>query len=181
MSTELKACPFCGSTNLSTDSYSVQPDNFHSAYVECDDCEARGSNALTLEGWLSSKDEAISEAAIAWNRRPAPAQGALTDAEIDALAAEHSDYEDGIYAFSFARAIEQRVRGRVSDAADAVRLELIKSLQHHIVDIVRSFGDVSCAAYISTYHKPDAILAAIKAHAGDAPENSAAGQRSKNV
>jgi|GEM_PF-3310547 len=72
-STELLPCLHCGGTNLSTDAYSVQPDNFHSAYIECGDCEARGPNALTVDGWLSSKEEAISEAIAAWNLR-APAQ-----------------------------------------------------------------------------------------------------------
>jgi hypothetical protein len=37
------------------------------------------------------------------------------------------------------------------------RLSIIKDVQNHLVDVVRSFGDVSCAAYISTWHKPEAI------------------------
>ncbi|MDN4061182.1 Lar family restriction alleviation protein [Massilia sp. YIM B02769] len=87
MSEELKPCPFCGSKNLSTSAYDVQPDNFHNAYVTCGDCEAQGAQAFTLDGWLSSKDEAISEAATAWNRR--------TPAEQPAPASTGREHDDG--------------------------------------------------------------------------------------
>jgi hypothetical protein len=40
---------------------------------------------------------------------------------------------------------------------------IIKATQEYLVDVVRSFGDVNCAAYISTWHKPEVIAAAIGA------------------
>jgi len=51
------------------------------------------------------------------------------------------------------------------EAANAKDAELatIRAVQEHIVEVVRSFGDISCAAYISTWHKPEAIRAAMAA------------------
>lgn len=83
MSTELNLlpCPFCESDNLSIDTNCVMPDDYHDAWVRCDDCDAEGRHAMTLEGWLSSKDEAKAEAVVAWNRRASPSaavpEGAL--------------------------------------------------------------------------------------------------------
>jgi len=76
---ELKPCPFCGGTDLSIETNSVQPDDFHDAYVYCVDCDAQGRHAMTLEGWLSSKDEAKVEAVVAWNRRAPAPQAAQID------------------------------------------------------------------------------------------------------
>lgn len=71
-SDEPMPCPFCKCDQVSIDAYSVQPDNFHSAYAECADCGACGPNALTVDGWLPSKEEAVAEAIKAWNALTTP-------------------------------------------------------------------------------------------------------------
>jgi Lar family restriction alleviation protein len=77
---ELKPCPFCGGDELHIETNSVQPDDFHDAYVVCEDCDAQGRHAMTLGGWLPSKDDAKAEAVIAWNSRSAaPAAPAQQD------------------------------------------------------------------------------------------------------
>ncbi len=77
---DLDNCPFCGSTSLHIETNSVQPDDYHDAWVHCDECDADGRHAMTLEGWLSSKEEAKQEAAVAWNRRAKP-EGEAPQAE----------------------------------------------------------------------------------------------------
>lgn len=49
---------------------------------------------------------------------------------------------------------------------DAERLALVTSVLNHVVGVVSSFGDVSCAAYLSTWHKPDTVLRHITGQAG---------------
>jgi len=78
--TKLLPCPFCGGTDLSIETNSVQPDDFHDAWVNCGECNADGRHAMTLEGWLPSKAEAKEEAVVAWNRRAALAS---RPAEVD--------------------------------------------------------------------------------------------------
>ena len=68
----LKPCPFCGGSDLRVSTYDVQPDDYHSGYVNCDECDAQGRGALTLDGWLSSKSEAHTAAIAAWNTRATP-------------------------------------------------------------------------------------------------------------
>lgn len=41
-------------------------------------------------------------------------------------------------------------------------LAIIRAVQTHIVDVVRAYGNINCAAYISTWHKPEQIAAAIR-------------------
>lgn len=65
----LLPCPFCQSTTVHLNHYCIDPDNFHNAFVECYDCEAQGRHAASIAGWLSSKEEALEEAAAAWNKR----------------------------------------------------------------------------------------------------------------
>jgi len=65
----LAPCPFCESTNLHIETSSVQPDDYHDAWVHCGDCLAEGRHALSLEGWLPNREEAKAEAIAAWNRR----------------------------------------------------------------------------------------------------------------
>jgi Lar family restriction alleviation protein len=84
---QLLPCPFCGGADHHIETMSVQPDDFHDAHVECGTCEAHGRRAYSLEGWLSSKDEAKAEAVIAWNRRAPAAAPAPVAAISDAIAA----------------------------------------------------------------------------------------------
>lgn len=71
MSEKLLPCPFCGGTDLSVQTYDVQPDNYHGGYVTCIDCDAQGAGAITLNGWLGSPEEASNAAVTAWNTRAA--------------------------------------------------------------------------------------------------------------
>jgi Lar family restriction alleviation protein len=100
MSDELKPCPFCGSTNLSIETNSVQPDDFHDGHVVCDDCDASGRHAMTLEGWLSSKAEAKEEAIEAWNRRTAHVSAPLDTQALPPLAYMTKDRRHLIFADS---------------------------------------------------------------------------------
>lgn len=56
--TELKPCPFCGSTNLVVDS-----SDMYRWYVECWDCEADGPFAddegLAIEAWNKREGKAL--------------------------------------------------------------------------------------------------------------------------
>lgn len=65
----LKPCPFCGGTDLSVLTHDVQPDNYHGGYVTCTECDAQGADAITLNGWLHSPEEANDAAVAAWNTR----------------------------------------------------------------------------------------------------------------
>lgn len=105
MSEELKPCPFCGCTTLSIYAWDIQPDDFHSAHVSCCDCEARGPEANTADGWLPSKDEAKEEATILWNRRAAQteirsqaleeAAKICEDTEVEVINSRFHGYDDG--------------------------------------------------------------------------------------
>lgn len=71
---ELLNCPFCGGNDLHVETYDVQPDNYHSGYVRCGECDCQGK---TPDTWLANKDEAESAAIASWNTRAAlqPASG----------------------------------------------------------------------------------------------------------
>lgn len=85
---ELLPCPFCGGNNLRIEAFSVQPDNYHSGNVHCEDCEMDGPSGLSLPAgsWSSCKEDGEADGVAAWNRRaalarrPAPAvpEGAAT-------------------------------------------------------------------------------------------------------
>lgn len=62
-----------------------------------------------------------------------------------------------IVAYIDSRASAAPVTAIAPDAA----IKIISDTQKHLVDTVRAFGDVSCAAYLSTWHKPDAIAKAL--------------------
>ena len=74
MQDELKACPFCGGSNIAT----VQTDE--RCYMTCDDCVA--------EGPLANNE---AEAITAWTTRADPA---LADAEAEARNADGESYRD---------------------------------------------------------------------------------------
>ena len=89
MGGELKpvACVFCGSTDTSIEVYAIQPDDYHGGHVSCTECDAVGSNAISLNGWLRNPEDAKRAAIEAWNRRasPPPPSGSawgVTDAMI---------------------------------------------------------------------------------------------------
>lgn len=69
MMADLKPCPFCGGNDLSVHTHDVQPDNYHGGYVTCIDCDAQGADAISLNGWLATTEEAEVAAVAAWNRR----------------------------------------------------------------------------------------------------------------
>lgn len=73
MSKELKPCPFCGGTDLSSEHWVVMPDDYHAARVVCADCELEGPSSLTLpepDGcWTGDEASAIELGVKAWNRR----------------------------------------------------------------------------------------------------------------
>jgi hypothetical protein len=45
----------------------------------------------------------------------------------------------------------------VAEGQSIDTLAVVKAAQEYLVDVVRSFGDVRCAAYISTWHNPEKI------------------------
>lgn len=67
---DLLPCPFCGAgvRLLSVETWSVQPDDYHSGYVTCQECDAQGARP---EQWLGDKASADEAARIAWNTRAA--------------------------------------------------------------------------------------------------------------
>ena len=104
---ELKPCPFCGTSNCE-----IVSNGHDSQFVECMFCGASGP-----------AHENHDETTEAWNRRAQPAQAVpvLTDEEIDALYAKSdleadpgSDYGCGFY--SGARWAEQAVRAKMGVA-----------------------------------------------------------------
>ncbi len=70
MTEPLKNCPFCGAgvRLLQVETWSVQPDDYHSGYVTCQECDAQGARP---EQWLGDKASADEAARIAWNTRAA--------------------------------------------------------------------------------------------------------------
>lgn len=66
MSNELKPCPFCGASAV------IENDYGREYWAQCTDLECGAT-----DGALSKSP---TDAANYWNRRPAPAQGALPDA-----------------------------------------------------------------------------------------------------
>lgn len=66
---ELKACPFCGSNNVSGYAFSIMPD----ARVECNDCGASTAefNAPNIDGQSDQEREqkSFDMAKEAWNKR----------------------------------------------------------------------------------------------------------------
>lgn len=73
---ELLPCPFCGGNNLRIEAFSVQPDNYHSGNVHCEDCEMDGPSGLSLPAgsWSSCKEDGEADGVAAWNRRAALAR-----------------------------------------------------------------------------------------------------------
>ena len=114
---KLKPCPWCGNTPDASNPGTFQlTDGVKYGAVQC--CGAGPDVRTDYRDFPHWKDAAIES----WNDRTAPAQGALTDAEIlDALASITHEPPKRLPPgwLKFARAIEQRVRGQVSDAADA--------------------------------------------------------------
>lgn len=157
---KLAPCPFCGSA--------AHIKRGKTTMVSCTVCTASTFQSL---GYTNS---AISS----WNRRAAPAQGGLSDAEIKAIPNQIGMLisHDGKYMRSvgghgmtvadgvaFARAIESRIRGQqggVSDAADAARYRFVR--QHPAMS-----GPMIKHLMIGNLPLDESITAAIQAQAGD--------------
>ena len=95
---ELLPCPFCASTNLRIEHNRVnmRPSDYFGAWVRCDGCDAQGRDGITLEGWLSSREEAARYAVIAWNTRITPDGLAhIPAAELEALRADRDRLDSG--------------------------------------------------------------------------------------
>lgn len=71
---ELKPCPFCGSTSLKVESKhngQWSDHGTHSATVRCNKCHARGGTASSKAGKniYTASEEAKNKAIELWNRR----------------------------------------------------------------------------------------------------------------
>ena len=116
----LKPCPFCGSEAVRVDTYDVQPDDYYGGTVKCSNCDAEGADAISLDGWLASKDDAEASARVAWNTRATPDPVAppspdiaglvrgLEDAAVALLTLGGKDYSDSVKAIDEAAAALQR-------------------------------------------------------------------------
>lgn len=82
---ELLPCPFCGGNDLAIENQVVHPDNYHSAFVRCNDCEMDGPSSLSLpepDGcWMPDAESAQEAAGKAWNRRAPAAKVPQTNKE----------------------------------------------------------------------------------------------------
>lgn len=69
--TDLKPCPFCGSKNVNAEVF--KETESYDAFVECDECDARGPLEIRfwigVEGTKEEREQAIAAAIEAWNKR----------------------------------------------------------------------------------------------------------------
>lgn len=87
------------------------------------------------------------------------------------LARAHGTYSEMMKSNNFGHRVdavnkEAALIAHIDSLLLAARKTAITKTQQHLVEVVRSFGDVSCAAYISTWHKPEAIEQAITGQSG---------------
>ncbi|MHC9085388.1 Lar family restriction alleviation protein [Luteimonas sp. RIT-PG2_3] len=144
--TELKPCPFCGSTSIDEKGWASS----NSAGPACDDCGASAGNATgTLEGNIA-----------AWNRRAERAAGGVdvTDADIAEWVERHD--LGGVLSGIDARCAFDDARTFVSDAALSPRADSVAPVKPVRVGVIghvgRDKGALTAALMMLAKRKPDA-------------------------
>ena len=133
---ELKPCPFCGTSNCE-----IVSNGHDSQFVECMFCGASGP-----------AHENHDETTEAWNRRAQPAQAVpvLTDAEIhaaDPIPQNRFDQER----VEFARRVEQAVRAKMGAAVPMTHMQIV-TLWGHRSDGPSTPEIVSFARLVERHH-----------------------------
>jgi Lar family restriction alleviation protein len=120
MNTELKSCPFCGSTDISEGEVLTEyPNGKTTTQSMCNNCKALGAEATLSQDEI---DYGNAKAIVAWNRRVAqPVSAGLTDEQIAEIWAENTvsgNLETGSSVHRFAHALLSAAQRDSAPASD---------------------------------------------------------------